>query len=225
MAVSHVDTTGNVGGSASATITVPATATAGRLAIVSVGCTSSDAIVPNAAHGWTLIRNQTWFFSSRNSGLYYKILTSSEPATYDFTVGFSNWKVGLSIFDGVDTTTPIPSSNSAGPDNTTSFPTGNVTVAATGSMLLFVGAGDSQGFQMTIPSGMDSRLALNNANDPRTLVHATEDEDAGTVSRTGTTSSNNYYAVYLVAISPSGGAAASAVLSRGVRLPFAILAQ
>lgn len=211
MAVSHISTTSATGGSATASIAVDAAATLNRLIVMTVISTGGAAFTPPA--GFSLTRYQTWWFGGRDIRVYQKIAGASESGTYDTAIPFSYWIVLQSIFDGIDTTTPVIDVNSAETFGM-SFPSGNVTLPANGMLYGMWGGADSA-VALTIDPAMTSRASgISSSN--LLAYAATEAPGAGTYSRTGTTGGNEDYAAFLLALNPASAGGGVNSLDRDV---------
>lgn len=198
----HISTTSAHGGSALASIAVPAGATNGRDLIMTVISSGQGTFTPPS--GFVLDEYVTWFFGSRDIRVYSKVAGPSESGTYDTTIPFSNWSVSLTVIDGNDATTPVNDSVSTSTDNNTSFPTGSVTTTVTDCLLVAIWAGAFSANALTIDATFTSQLAYQPAEE-WIYVGTKSAAATGSYSATGTTGSNDYYGAILIAVAPSGG--------------------
>lgn len=102
----------NFGNTSSLTASPPSGVASGDLLVAQVATGNSVTITP--VDSWTLIRDDVGdgTFTGR-SALYYRVAGSSEPATYDFTLGSSQNpnRVGIYRFSGQHLTSPISANN------------------------------------------------------------------------------------------------------------------
>ena len=104
---------------------------------------SSSCATITAPSGWTKIREDTKsssaFFSSycMKQGVYYKLATASEPASYSFTFSSSAYADGvIAAYSGVDVAAPIMTSSGQGNSSTYSITAPSVTTSRNGARLL-----------------------------------------------------------------------------------------
>lgn len=218
----HISTTSAHGGSATASIAVPADATNGRELILTVISSGQAAFTPPSE--FTLVEYVTWFFGGRDIRVYSKVAGASESGTYDTTIPFSNWSVSLTVLDGNDGTTPVNDSVSTSTDNATSFPTGSVTTTVADCLLVAIWAGAFSANALTIDATFTSRLAYQPAEE-WIYVGTKSAAATGSYSATGTTAASDYYGAILIAVAP--GAAPATAIPRGLTIvqsqPFAAL--
>ena len=108
-----------------------------------------------APSGWTLIRTDSNSSCCR-SGIYYKVATSSEPASYTWNIaGSETYGIGtIQVYRGADTTSPINAHGATTPISGTSYqaPSITTTVADTRLVTFFVARNGTATW--TPPTGM-----------------------------------------------------------------------
>lgn len=111
--------------------------------------------------GWTAMVNGLSVNSSGSSGArlysYYKVVTSSEPASYTWSLSAARkWGGGVTAYRGVDTATPLDSSVVTAVNTTytaTALTLPSITTASGGAMLVGGLALDSANPAVSAPSG------------------------------------------------------------------------
>ena len=94
--------------------------------------------------GWTAIVNGLIIVSSSTAGArvfaYYRVVGSSDPATYTWTLGTAvKWGGGITAYTGVNTTTPLDSAVATAVNTTytaTSIAVPGVTTASNDALLI-----------------------------------------------------------------------------------------
>lgn len=123
--------------------------------------TASTAIT--APSGWTLIRsNQT--SGSLKMSTFYRVAGASEPTSYTWTFGASQpASGGISVFSGVNKTSPVLTSSGKYNDSTAtvSFSQVNTTVANTMVLAVVSVSGNTT---VSAPSGLTERYDKNNTS-------------------------------------------------------------
>ena len=99
-----------VSGSSTLVLNVPAGVQSGDYLIAFIHNQNSGATVDTSCSGWTRI-NAAFIpsdYGSRVTGMYAKVATGSEPASYTFAVSSGGRSVGfIAAYSGVDTASPI----------------------------------------------------------------------------------------------------------------------
>ena len=128
------------------------------VATISADLNPSVAQVPT---GWTAIVNGLSVNSSGGSGArlyaYYRVLTSSEPSEYTWSLSAARkWGGGVTAYRGVDTATPLDSAVVTAVNTTytaTALTLPSITTASAGAMLVGGVALDSANPAVAPPSG------------------------------------------------------------------------
>lgn len=146
MAISHISTTAfSVGAQTGMTLTIPAGATNGRLIVIAFRQMQA-AITFTPAAGWTIVSQiQGGTGGAQKWGIAYKIAASDAsvsrtPVTSNVATGA--WEGVVSIYSGVDATTPVVATGSTNSStmSTATLTVNAVTMTAANSFLYAVGA-------------------------------------------------------------------------------------
>ena len=188
-------------------IPAPAGQVAGDVMVAVVSARGNPTFVAPA--GWTLIRLDISGFVMRQ-GIWYKVVTSSEPASYTWTwSGAQAAAGGVSEYSGVSTTNPVDAQGGAiSPDATKKTVTApSITTTVAGDMIVgFYGA--AQNTSVTPPSGMTEHFDVcSNAGtypDTVELSDAPQSGAGATGDRIATLPVAAWSIGQLVALRPSG---------------------
>jgi hypothetical protein len=208
-----------VTGASGTTLTIarPNGVQAGDLLLAQIRHRSLSTLTPPT--GWTEIT--TIAQSTAHHGVYYKIASGSEPASYQYNQNADAGRMagGIGAYIGVDPTTPINAWAASGLDTATLVaPTANATVPDTRVVRLWGWRGPSAtdpgvGFNAP-PSGLTQRWSeqVGHSNNDRNRVLAADRVQAapgavGTATASGSTSSleNRRNAVTVVLTPATGG--------------------
>jgi len=162
-----------------------------------------------APAGWTLIRLDISGFTMRQ-GIWYKVVTASEPASYTWTwSGAQAAAGGIAEYGGVSTTNPVDAHSGLVSANATTknIVAPSVTTTVAGDMIVGF-FGDAQNTSITPPAGMTERFdVVSNAGtypDNIEVSDSTQPTAGATGDRTATTPINAWNIGQLVALRPSG---------------------
>jgi PKD repeat protein len=111
--------------------------------------------------GWTAIVSGLSISTGARVFAYYRVVGSSDPATYTWTLSTAvKWGGGITAYTGVNTTTPLDSTVATATNTTysaTSIAVGSVTTASNGAMLIGGLGFDSSNPAATAPTGWTER--------------------------------------------------------------------
>jgi signal peptidase I len=222
------------------TVTRPLGTQVGDLMVAQVAFHTRDfAGTITAPAGWTMVRVDD-DATRTMQGVFWKFAGSSEPTTYTFTnttgdTGRSG-SGAISVFSGVDTSTPIDADGAnVYPSNVTSLTAPSVTTTVGGTRLLTLVGQRSDG-PITPPTGMAERYEATSSND-----NVIEMADQGLTSpgATGTRTATSATSrpgvaqtvalrpqqVALVGTGPTGGAANGAAGTIALGRPSGVVAD
>lgn len=130
-------------------ISKPTGVVQGDVLIATIAQSNNNSTAPTSA-GWSLVDGRSLGSSGRYGAVYYKIATSSEPASYTFTLGTSSDAGSGSIvaFSGVDTLNGVKANGTAGGpfdvdpgtlllNNSTSIGATSITTVTNNATILF----------------------------------------------------------------------------------------
>ena len=158
-----------------------------------------------APSGWTLIRTDSNSSCCR-SGIYYKVATSSEPASYTWNIaGSETYGIGtIQVYRGADTTSPINAHGATTPISGTSYqaPSITTTVADTRLVTFFVARNGTATW--TPPTGMTEAYDFRFSTGTLTTSSANASMAAAgaTGTKTATLSSSAWGIAQIIAIAP-----------------------
>jgi hypothetical protein len=196
----------NNGSATSLVIPAPSGVQAGDVMIACIAARGNPNLTAPA--GWTLVRLDMNGFTLRQ-GIYWKVATASEPASYTWVL--SNAQAasgGIIAYSGVNTSNPIDVSSAAISSVTGTAATApSITTTVNGAMVIgFFGA--ARNSPINPPSGMTERFdAVSNGG---TYPQATEGADllqataGATGDKTATWTGTSHWIGQQVALRPSG---------------------
>lgn len=132
------------GGASAVTVTKPAGATAGDVAVAIISLNSSTAVTDNnGAAAWTKVAEHNE--AAHSMCVWRRVLDGAEGASYDFTADASvSWGIVTAEYSGVDTTTPIDVAPSFQSDAATTTGTApSVTTVTDGALALAACSADT----------------------------------------------------------------------------------
>ena len=197
-------------------IPVPAGTAQDDVMIASIGYQYSyETLTPPA--GWTLLRQIYNNDVSSNYGknalaVYWRVASSSEPASYTWTISGHEYAGSIQSFRGVNTTTPIDIEAGQTQPTGTSFATPSISTTLP-NVLLVASHTFASADTWTPPSGMTETVDI--ASDPVPNVFSQSIEESyvvqsaigSTGAKTATTNSGASYAdlgnTHLLALVPS----------------------
>jgi PKD repeat protein len=157
--------------------------------------------------GWTAITNGLNIGSGARVFAYYRVVGSSDPATYTWTLSTAvKWGGGITAYTGVNTTTPLDSTVATAVNATfsaTSIAVPGVTTASNGAMLIGGLGFDSSTTAATAPTGWTERFETSGGQ-----VAEQADRTQATAGATGTAtwtfSTGKAVAAWRTALKPAG---------------------
>jgi len=226
-----------VSGNSGVTVTLPASAAVGDVAIATITATSATNSADNAITapaGWTLIGGQVDLGSpSVRLNQYSRVVGVGEPGTaYTFTTAANN-NLGIigSIltYSGVNTTTPVVSGESAylaQATTTTARATSSITTSGTRWIVSCTSDKSNSTYTGTAGDTVRENLLVQSAT-TQYIQDSGADLAAGSYSRTLTGISTSVAVMGILALNPIFGAAASISLtgSSVAQAPGAALAE
>lgn len=226
MAITYVgSTTAGTNGAGTATLNVPAGVQDNDLMLVWAGVDSGTANISAtnttwAPTGWTKLRYDN-DGSSVTVGLicYYRI-ASSEPASYNWTAPGSDIALICRAYRGVDTTTPIETSNGATANGTTATTINAPTITPTGTtdlLLLACATDQGGGTPATITINADATGTVTNCLSTGGLVRIAVNDgqlvgNSATGTITSTASSATNWAGQQIALKPASAPTQPAIV-------------
>jgi hypothetical protein len=155
---------------------------------------------------YTLIFNGSQGASDQGLDAYWKLADGSENAgnfSYDLaSAALGTW--GVSVYRGVDNTTPIHTSNVGPTGNGTSHATPNITTTIETALVGIWSVDESVDISFTTPGSMTPRCTPNDTtNDVTSLLSDEFAVAAGTLSRTATTSVSDPCIAGMIALTPA----------------------
>ena len=203
---------------------VPATVATDDLMIAQIAYNATGGGIITPPAGWTLIDETGG--NGVTQALYRRIATASEPASYSFTLssGATDTAAGaITLYDGVDTTSPIDASAAQTNASAAAVVAPSVTTTVSGATLVAFYAVRDDG-NGTAPAGMTERTDVNSAQGgaaaDETLA-LSADEALGAAGATGSRTATVDVAAgsigTLVALTPAtgGGGASNLVMVTG----------
>jgi len=181
IALSSSSADNNGSGSTSLTISSPSKTQSGDVLVAHVVVqTAANSIA--APTGWHIIKRQDTS-SYLSTATYYKVAGSSEPSSYTWTFGTSGQASGsIGDYVGVNTTTPIDTSNTQYNNGVSTVDNAGVTTAYANEMLVDA-VGVIRAASVQPPSGFtEGAYSASNANTASQLF----DEISSSASATGT---------------------------------------
>lgn len=212
--------------STAANFPVPSGVTSGAFVMVFMWLEDLVTATPPAGAGtWTEIGNVGGGSTppaavSTNAGqsttvrVFWKYATGSDAGTYNFTLsGSPGWRTGFSMrFTGVAASSPIDAqSGSNGDFLQTTAPAVSLTTTDTDRLLVYFMANWNGGGTQTVPSGFVSR-ASGSADVGISISDKTQAAAGSTGTVQGSWASTGGLTAYLVALKPTGGAAATSLV-------------
>jgi PKD repeat protein len=146
---------------ATTTVSLPAPAgrAAGDVLVASFTADKNPTVAVPA--GWTAITSGLSIGSGARVFAYYRVVGSSDPATYTWTLSTAvKWGGGITAYTGVNTTTPLDSTVATAVNATfsaTSIAVGSITTASNGALLIGGLGFDSSSPAATAPTGWTER--------------------------------------------------------------------
>jgi Polysaccharide lyase len=167
-------TSGSTSSSTSLTLETPAGLAAGHLLIAALDVRLASSSTITAPSGWTLIRRDSNVppYAALSQALYFKIATSSEPASYEWTFSAStSASGGILAFSGIDATTPIDAHSGRFRSQTKRISAPSVITTVENAVLLGF-FGYSAGKSTSPPSGMMERFDVRTSSSLATTESA-----------------------------------------------------
>lgn len=197
------------GGANATTLTLnrPAGTQAGDVLIAHVAG-RNPSLTMSAPSGWTLIRRD-FLASTIDQRLYYRVATTSEPASYAWTAsGATHLGGGIAAYSGVNTTTPI-NAQSGQAVMSASVTAPSVTTTVANTQLVFIGSLAWGYASFSPPAGMVERSEqkTSNVNVSSETADALQAAVGATGARTATASASNGNVGQLIALHPALAAA------------------
>ena len=127
----NIATGSTSGGSSQVTIPVPAGVVANDVMIAQVTVRGGSGTTLTAPAGWSLIRRDSDTTLQISEGIYLRVVSGSEPASYtwNFTAG-NDAAGGIAAYSGVNTATPIDVTGGQGNAASTSVTAPSITIPA-----------------------------------------------------------------------------------------------
>jgi PKD repeat protein len=157
--------------------------------------------------GWTAITSGLSISSGARAFAYYRVVGSSDPATYTWTLSTAvKWGGGITAYSGVNTTTPLDSAVATAVNTTytaTSIAVPGVTTASNGALLIGGLGFDSSSPAATPPTGWTERFETSGGQvaEQADRIQATA---GATGSATWTFSTAKAVAAWRTALKPAG---------------------
>ena len=222
MSIVHVDTqSAHAANTDTVTVTKP-TGTQANDFLIAFIAIEDETQDPAAPGGWTELGDLV--ASIQRFACFWKVAGASEGASYDFTAGTSTTDIAatLSAYRGVDTASPVDTSNSVANATSTNPSLSVTTTVANAALVAALGFDISSGKPPTTENyssddGMTERHDDLGGGD---LLHACYDEldagAAGSKTRSFTySSSETVHSYFLVALTP-----ASRIIGRTLNYDF-----
>jgi hypothetical protein len=180
------------------TVARPAGAAAGDLLLATLEVDADPATVSGPS-GWTLLMDTPAALgtvSAFHAQVWYRVATSSEPASYTWTVGGNPWvDIGVLDYTGVNTASPVDVSSGSYVGVTTAGSTNAVTTTAANDLVvaLFI---DYNSATWTAGAGTTKRYDF----DGNTAEDAVQASPGSTGSKTATASASGALSAQIVAL-------------------------
>jgi hypothetical protein len=190
---------------------VPAGVVAGDVLIATVDAEGSAGFtVPSGWSSTGLFSGATFFGFS---GVYFHVAGAGEPASYSWGLGTSRKAVGtIGSYVGVETSSPIETSATAGAGSGTSDSAASVTTSVNNTMVIMgFGADDSVGsFTITPPASTNNRASVFTSGAGSVAGSKAQDFIQATAGATGTktftTSASIPWGAITIGLRPGAGA-------------------
>ena len=192
---------------ATTTVSLPAPTgrTAGDVLVASFTADKNPAATVPA--GWTAITNGLSIGSGARVFAYYRVVGSSDPGTYTWTLSTAvKWGGGITAYTGVNTTTPLDSTVATAVNATfsaTSIAVPGVTTASNGALLIGGLGFDSSTPAATAPTGWTERFETSGGQVAE-QADRTQPAAGATGTATWTFSSSKAVAAWRTALKPAG---------------------
>lgn len=203
-AISSISLTGLTGGSNSSP-------SENDLVIVTVAINNSGGPVPTISGYTTIAQLSVVDTNSCYSTTSYKLMTSTPDTSISFTAdGSGGVSVAVSVWRGINTTTPLDVTSTTATNNNSSVPNPpSITPTTTGAVVLAIGHNASARNINAAPSGYSNFVVGSTATNFSASAIASKAwtsgaEDPGTFGINGTTNVVDSWTAVTVAIRPAG---------------------
>jgi len=198
-------TTGANNATSSLQLSVPAGRAVDDLLLATITINGAQSITPPT--GWTLVRVDT-SGSTLRQAIYYRLATSSEPASYTWSFSGSTGAAGIiAAYRGVSTTSPIDAHSGRVNPSSTQVPTNAITTITNHSAVVAL-YGMAWNTTLNLPAALDERAEASMQRSRSRVALALGDRVAAVPGSTGTltaTSGKSSVSIgQLLALRPAG---------------------
>lgn len=192
------------------TVSKPTGVAAGHVMIAQVTARGGTGTTITASSGWTLIQRDD-SGTTLAQAAYYKVATSSEPASYTWTFNTPQQASGgIVAYSGVDNTNPINANGGQPNPSSTSITAPSITTTVADTMLMGL-FGTAVSTTVTPPTGMTERWDIASSGSAATRITSEGADESfagpgGTGTRVATASAAAVNIGQLLALAPDNPA-------------------